>query len=218
MTTFSEMERPRSPGNLREFVVRVIEDVRADQVERRCGLLKKGPYKKFLEELVPLSHFGVWAYPDDHKIRWIYGNQGYDALVYNKTGDEVDRIEITSPHDGAKRAADSKQIVEKGRTRTQIGYPGDAFYDLAPRVLAGSRKKAEKDYSDCTLVVAIVTDPPFQTPENVAHHEEQTKILIRKMEQIWFKAKRGFLLSHPGIGDDYGLPPQISPLFNAAHE
>jgi hypothetical protein len=50
---------------------------------------------------MPLGSFSVWAYPENYKIKPILGNQGYDALVYNDKGQEVDRVEITRPHDGA---------------------------------------------------------------------------------------------------------------------
>jgi hypothetical protein len=47
----SEFEQRRSPSALREFVKRLKETVRADEAERLLGILKKGSYKEFLDEL-----------------------------------------------------------------------------------------------------------------------------------------------------------------------
>ena len=215
------MELPRSPSGLRKFVVQIMEKVQSDRVERHRGILKKGLYKQFLEELVPLSHFSVWAYPDSCKIQWVSGNQGYDALVFSETGDEVDRVEITWPHDGTEEAVDSRLIVERGRGRVRTGHPGDDFDALIPYVLAGCRKKAEKDYSDCTLVVVINPDPPFQTAKTKADYEVRTEMLVSEMEQVRFNAKRVFLLFLPWevVGhDSYEIPARIPRLFNAAGE
>ena len=55
MITSSEVEQPRSPSGLREFMIRLKEAVQADESERHRGIQKKGLYKQFLDELVPLS-------------------------------------------------------------------------------------------------------------------------------------------------------------------
>jgi hypothetical protein len=53
----SELEQRRTPAELREFVERIKDTVCADKAERHCGILKKGIYKEFIDELVPLSWF-----------------------------------------------------------------------------------------------------------------------------------------------------------------
>lgn len=195
MITSSEMEQRRSPAALREFVIRFKEMVRADEFERHRGIQKKGLYKQFLDEIVPLSCFAVLAYPESHEVQMILGNQRYDALVFSESGAEVDRVEITAPHDGAAAAMDAKQVVSLGYGQIHCGSPGSDFAALFPHVLASCRKKARKDYSDCTLVVAIEPMVPFASFK--VKYEKQMEALASEISQIEFKAKRVFLLILP---------------------
>ena len=200
MVTVSELEHRRSPGELREFVDFVNKSVRADESERHRGILKRGLYKEFLDEIVPLSHFCELAYPESYKIQWVHGNQGYDALVFNEAGQEVDRVEITTPHDGSAKAQDAQRIVTRGHGKFDIGTPGDLFVPLLPHVLSVCRKKALKDYSDCTLVIAIKPLSPYQSFDS--DYEKTLKTLVGEMAQIPLRAKRIFLLcSSDGLPD-----------------
>ncbi|MBI2888125.1 MAG: hypothetical protein HYY02_13105 [Chloroflexi bacterium] len=176
MVTASEMEQQRSPGTLRTFVDGLIESVRADDSERHRDILKEGRYKVVLEELVPLSRFSVLAYPESYKIQLVLGNQGYDALVFNETGQEVDRVEITTPHDGVAKAQNAKLVVTRGYGKVHVGTPGDDFDALLPHVLSTRRNKAQKDYSDCTLVIAIAPLPPFPSFESQYEKQIETRL------------------------------------------
>lgn len=195
MITPSEMEQRRSPRGLREFVVRFKDAVQADEPERHRGIQKKGLYKEFLDELVPLSCFAVCAYPETYEVELVLGNQQYDAVVFSETGEEVDRIQITTPHDGTAAAIDAKRVVGQGYGQIHVGNPGEDFDALFPHVLATCRRKAQNDYSDCTLVVAIAPMLPFQSFG--ARYEEQIEALVSEMKKIEFKAKRVFLLVLP---------------------
>lgn len=195
MITPSEIELPRSPSALRNFVIQFREDVESNDSERHRGILKKGLYKQFLDEIVPLSLFVIKEYPEDFKVQPILGNQGYDALVFDGSGKEVDRIEITTPQDGAEKAIDARKVVNQGYGKMYMGKPGHDFEALFPHVLATCQRKAQKDYGDCTLVVAISPNPPSQSFE--ALYEDQIAALVCQMAQINFKAKRVFLLVNP---------------------
>lgn len=195
MVTASEMEHRRSPGALRTFVDGLKESVRADDSERHRGILKVGRYKVFLDEIVPLSCFSVLKYPESYKVKPVLGNQGYDALVFNETCQEVDRVEITTPHDGRAKKQDAKLVVTRGYGEVHVGRPGDDFDALSQHVLSTCRKKAQKDYSDCTLVVAMAPLPPFTSFES--QYKKQIETLAGEMVQIAFQAKRVFLLILP---------------------
>lgn len=159
--------------------------------------MKKGLYKEFLDEIVPLSLFASKMYPENYEIQPVLGNQGYDVLVFNDMGNEVDRIEMTSPHDGAAAAKDARLLVERGHGEIHIGDHDDTLKDfygpLFPWVLAACRKKAEKDYYDCTLVVAVEPIWPDAGNEK-AQYEKQIDNLVSEMAKIKFKAKRVLLL------------------------
>jgi hypothetical protein len=77
-----------------------------------------------------------------------------------------------------------------------MGKAGDNFDALFTHVLDTCRRKAMKDYSDCTLVVAIEPAPPF--PEFEAHYEAQIAALATEIGLIKFNAKRVILIVLPG--------------------
>jgi hypothetical protein len=189
MIESADIEKPRSPKELREFVNKVKKQTEANMQEFKLGIQKKGIYKEFVDEIMPLSSFAVLAYPENYEIRPILGNQGYDALVYNEIGQEVDRVEITRPHDGADRAKDGRLIANGGRGQMKVGNPGDHFELLFSHVLSVCSSKAEKDYSDCTLVICIA--PPFESFKE--QYENQIATLVGKIAKFKFRAKRVYL-------------------------
>ncbi len=193
--TPSTLKKRRSPQALRNFVIEIKDSVRANYEELRLGIQKRGLYKEFLEEIVPLSLFAPLIYPESHEIQPVLGNQGYDALVFDEMGKEIDRIEMTIPHDGNAAVKDVKLIVDRGYGQFKVGNPGDDLNAIFPYVLDNCRKKAIKDYYDCTLVVAIEPMPPFKSFES--QYEKQIKVLVSEMTKIIFKAKRVFLFALP---------------------
>jgi len=191
----ADFQKLRSPSALRLFVEQEREKVCADPEDLKRGLLKKGLHKEFLDELVSISWFAVLAYPESYQINPVLGNQAYDAVVYDDLGNEVDRIEMTHPHDGAAEAEDAKLVVEKHIGKVKIGIPGDDFYALTPFVLETCRKKSKKDYSKCSLVIAIEPMKPFGGFED--SYEERVHELLGQIASIHFKARRVFLLVLP---------------------
>ncbi len=195
MIQSSEFERRRSPRQLREFVEGLKETVRSDDVERHLGILKRGLYKQFLEELVPLSCFAVLVYPDNYGVQAVLGNQGYDALVFDEVGREVDRVELTAPHDGRAAAQNDALVVGRGFGKVTVGNPGDDFDARVKHVLTTCRNKAQKDYGDSTLVVTIEPLSPFAGFED--RYDRQVASLVDQMSKIDFNSKRTFLLILP---------------------
>jgi hypothetical protein len=193
--TAADIQQPRSPRALRRFVLDHTEAVRADLQERRLGLLRKGLYKQFLDEIVPLSCFAVLAYQEDVLVQPILGNQGYDADVLDGLGHKIDRVEVTAPRDGAREATDARRVAKHGVGAVRIEDPGDDFEVLFEHVLRTCRSKARKDYSDCTLAIAIEPMPPF--PGFEGRFDEQLRRLVADMRKITFMARRVFLLVLP---------------------
>ena len=103
--TRDDLEMPRTPLELRAFVELVRERVHHNPVEFESGMTKKGYYKEFLDEVVPLCNFAEVAYPPEYRVQPVLGNQGYDALVFDNQGAEEDKVEFTKPYDGAAAAA-----------------------------------------------------------------------------------------------------------------
>ncbi|GAI95994.1 unnamed protein product, partial [marine sediment metagenome] len=96
------------PNELRQFVT--AEKFKANKCikERHRGMRKKGIYKVFVDEIIPLSLFCIKIYPDNYKISPKLGNQGYDAIVKDDNGKIFEYLELTAPHDGRKAANEVK--------------------------------------------------------------------------------------------------------------
>lgn len=195
MITAEEIQQLRSPSVLRKFVDHVFASVRSDTSEWKLGMQKKGWYKEFIDEIAPLSRFAVLEYPDTYLIEPVLGNQGFDARVFNETGTEVDKVEMTRPHNGNWRAADARLVVSRGFSKIRVQDPGDDFDALVPVIVDTCKSKARKDYEDCTLVIAISPQPPLAHFD--ARFEQQVQNLTDNLRKIAFKAKRVFLLILP---------------------
>lgn len=191
----SDLQKPRSPSALREYVQALKDAVQRDPRELKRGLLKAGRYKQFLDELVPLSCFAVLAYPEDWTVRLFLGNQPYDAVAYDAAGEEVDRIELTVPQDGRAEAQDRRLVASRGFGGVAIRHAGDDLAALLPLVLRTCKAKARKDYSDCTLVVAVESLTPFGGSDPT--YADLVGRLVGEMRAIQFQAKRVYLLLMP---------------------
>ena len=190
-----DIETERSISEFRSFVTALKSKVSNCKEERYKGVLKKGLYKEFLDEIAPLSLFCIKHYPDNHRITPIIGNQGYDAVVRDIYGNIVDYLEITSPCDGFKEAKNSKLVVEKGIGEIKIYDLGDPFKDLFPFIINSCKRKATKDYSNCCLIINIDFTPPFEKEIPIC------RSLIIKLEEeihkIKFRAKKVYLFIAP---------------------
>lgn len=195
MLSSEDFQSLRTVGELRAFVLRLKGEVTADDGERSQGILKKGLYKEFIDELLPLGFYASLIYPENYLVRPVLGNQGFDAIIYDENGQECDRVEITSPHDGQASAKDARLLVSRGYGAVVGGTPGDDFDALFDCVLSVCQDKALKDYNDCSLVVSIAPMQPFPGFETI--HEQQIRSLVLKIAGISFKAKRVFLLVLP---------------------
>src|SRR5680860_886052 len=158
----SEFEQRRSPSALREFVHARSEAIRANPDARELGTLKKGAYKKYVEELVPLSCFAVLAYPDSYEVQLVLGNQGFDARVFDEVGREVDRVEITTPHDGPAASQDPALVVEKGFGKVSVTTPRDAPLGRDPSDHTPRARQAQEH----SLLKPRERKSPRRSPEN----------------------------------------------------
>ncbi len=191
-----EIQKPRSPRELREYVKNVEAAWKAaDKNERDCGRLKKGLYRKFIIEIRPLGWVADLLYPETYKIKPNLGFEGYDATVLGETGTVYEHIEIGFPHDGQEVHQDAMHLVETGNGRVDGCKPANVFDALLPFVEATCKKKARKDYSGCTIVICISAFQPMAGFEN--EYEKQLKKMIGCLSGIKFKAKRVFLFLLP---------------------
>lgn len=197
MITKEVIETERTPSELRQFVITVKSKINNCEQERHRGMLKEGIYKVFLNEIIPLSLFCMKIYPDNYKIFPKLGNQGYDAIVKDENGKIFECLEITTPHDGFKAANDAKLTVERGygNTFSRDYNSGSDLKDMFSIIMEVCKKKAKKDYNDCSLVIVIDFSPPFE--EEKTKYVQLVKELEKKILKMKFNAKKIYLLIIP---------------------
>lgn len=187
-----DIEIERTPNELRQFVITIKSKVNNCKQERHRGMLKKGIYKVFVDEIIPLSLFCIKIYPDNYKISPKLGNQGYDAIVKDENGKIFEHLELTAPHDGRKAANEAKLAVERGYGNPLVYSPGSDLKDMFSIIMETFEKKLKKEYSDCSLVIVIDFSPPFEEGKTIYVQllkELEEKILkkIFTVKKIYFK-------------------------------
>lgn len=192
----ADLEIPRTATDLRAFVESVRATVHANRTEFESSMAKRGYYKELLDEVEPLCNFAEAAYPPDHRVQPVLGNQGYDALVFDSQGNEVDKVEFAKPYDGAAAASNARQVSARGYSDMQICDHTDVLKDLVPFFEDTIKAKSLKDYGGVTLVFTLAAPPALRGVEasfewQVAHIKS---IIVAKK----FKAKRVLLYVPPG--------------------
>ena len=197
MITKEDIETERTPKELRQFVTTKKFKVNKCIKERHRGMLKKGLYKVFVDEIIPLSLFCLKIYQNNYKILPKLVNQGYDAIVKDENGKIFEHLEITTPHDGFKAANDAKLTVERGygNTFSRDYNSGSDLKDMFSIIMRICKKKAKKDYNDCSLVIVIDFSPPFE--EEKTKYVQLVKELEKKILKMKFNAKKIYLLIIP---------------------
>jgi len=193
MITKEMIQKVRSPKELRKFVTEFIKDKNKIREERHKGILKKGFYKELIDELVPLSIFCEMKYDEDVVVNLIVGSQPYDAEIKKKDDDIlIDRIEITTPCDGATNAEEARKVVNIGFGFFQSGKPGEEVEELIPFIKKTCEQKAIKDYSDCIFLISISYIPPFDEFKEI--YDEKIEKVIKVIKEFTFRAKKVYLL------------------------
>ena len=190
MITKEDIETERTPKELRQFVTTVKSKIENCEQERHRGILKKGIYKVFVDEIIPLSLFCIKIYPDNYKISPKLGNQGYDAIVKDENGKIFEYLELTAPHDGRKAANDAKLTVERGYGELFIRdyNSGSDLKDMFLIIMDVCEKKLKKDYSNCSLVIVIDFYPPLEGEKTI--YVQLLKELKKKILKKIFTVKK----------------------------
>lgn len=93
MLTKEIIEKPRTPSALCDFISSVKAEVERNASERPAAHLKRGLYKQFVDELIPLSVFCKEHYRDDVRVQLLCGSQPFDAVVKDINGREIEKME-----------------------------------------------------------------------------------------------------------------------------
>jgi hypothetical protein len=192
MITKEDIEKPRSPRGLRQFVTSRKRKIGTITAERHKAMRRKGLYNVFIKEIVPLSVFALKAYPNSHRVQPVLGNQGYDAIIKDMEGKIVDFVELTFPDDWKAEAVDANLTISRGYGKCDVFNPGDDIDRLFKFIQHVCLKKAGIDYSDCTLVIVINFLPAPKQFRKL--YSQKIQQLLTNVESTSFTAKRVCLL------------------------
>lgn len=140
----------RTPRGLARYVSETYDYIAANDKLKADARLRKEPYKSFIEELMPFSHFCTWKYGDRNDVlcALVSGTLGGDATIIDKNTRSKHSVEITWPIDGRKIVQEGRQLNERGSTDFNVwDYNNTSQYQAAiDRTLTIAKKKAVRDY------------------------------------------------------------------------
>ena len=162
MISDDDLYAKRTIRQLSEYIQNVKTAVNKDKNEKAKANLKKGNYKKFLEELIPLLIYGKEKYGIDSSnyFQLIKGNQAYDAIISDKYS-EIEIVEITFPIDGKEENIDAKVLNNRGYGKIRLL---DDFgqNEVKRRILEKAKDKSLKNYIGKTLIIILDPYPFFE--------------------------------------------------------
>jgi hypothetical protein len=198
IVTKENIQCSRTARELREFLDHTFDAVRQDKSARENARSRKGLYKRLIEELWPLSLYFEKKYGgSDCRLKLQIGNQGFDALVLDEQGAEIERIEVSWPIDGHKHAETVRLLNERGHGPFEIYKdPCEKLRELFQRTLEGAKKKAVRDYKTVkgrSSLVLVVDPIPYYHPEIYEHRMEVDK-LVTELSTINYQVDDVILL------------------------
>ena len=195
LLTEEDAQRQRTPSELHQFALQLRTAVRKDAVEFEAGMKRRGLYKKFLDEIEPLSEFALLDIREDCYVAPVLGHQGPDAVVNSGDGQVIDKIELAKPFDGAAAAKESRKVLCVGHGALSFNDPGHEADVLLPILERTARSKAIKDYSDATLVFILPPLPHYASYED--QYNAQLQRLRDAISKHRFRAKRVLMFVPP---------------------
>jgi hypothetical protein len=199
MLSIEALQKPRNPNELWLYVRHVFEDTRANRDLVKVARLRKGLFRRFAQELYPLSIFCKWKYPDaDVLCQLVLGNQGYDAEVHHPLANRTERIEITWPADGQKEYQDALLVNERGIGLVEVGDFEEERQETVERILRIAKEKSLKDYShpEGSSLLILVDVYPYFFVEN-KDHRKQLSSLIKDLRKIDFRVGSVYVILMP---------------------
>lgn len=197
--TKENLQRPRTAKELREFLDQTFEAIRQDKNARNSARARKGLYKPLIEELWPLSWYFENKYRDhpDYRLKLQLGNQGFDAIVLDEQGEEIERMEATWPIDGHKHAETVRLLNEKGHAPSEVyNDPLVKLREVFEHTLRGAKKKAIRDYKMIkghSSLVLVVDPVPYYHPE-ISEHRSEVERFVTDLSAIEYQVDEVVLL------------------------
>jgi len=192
---FEKIEMPMSPQEMQDYVYQIFDAVQKSKELLDAARLKKGLFKKFLEEFYPLFCYSQSKYCESNcKMNIVLGNQGYDAVLLNSDNTSI-FFEITSFIDGKKDYKNAEKINKEGVS--YINYISEGVHNKYKNlILKNLEKKSLKDYNNVNLILVVDTTLYFEVID-----EDSTDFineLIDYIKNMSFSFNEIFLLHDVG--------------------
>ena len=140
----------RTPTDLQQYRKDIHAQLEANSEWRKAARAKSGIFKRYVEELIPFSHFCSWKYADraDVWCRLVDGTVGGDCIVVEGEPPQEHCVEITWPIDGKWDARQRQLVNETGCSEVEVWDIDDVTLQSAAvkRVIQAAKKKARRDY------------------------------------------------------------------------
>jgi hypothetical protein len=140
----------RTPTDLACYVREAYDHIDQNRELKCTARLRKGPYKTFLEELIPFSRFCTWKYGvrDDVLCALDQGKPWRDAFVFDSKARSEHSVEITCPINGQQLLEEARQLNERGITDVKTWLRNDisgqqSAIDLTLKI---ANKKKHRNY------------------------------------------------------------------------
>lgn len=199
MLSVEELQKLRSPNDLWLYVRSVFKETRANRDLVKVARLRNGLFRRFAQELYPLSIFCKWKYSDINVLcQLVLGNQGYDAKIYHPSTDRTEHIEITWPTDGKKEHQDALLLNERGIGSVEVGDFAEERQKTIEQILRLANKKSLKDYShpEGSSLLILIDIYPYFYLEN-REHRKQLSSLINELKKIDFRVDSVYVILMP---------------------
>lgn len=192
---FQDLDKPRIPHEMHEYFYYVFNAVQNNKEIMAYSRLKKGGFKKFLEEFYPLYCYSQSRYCDgESKLNIILGNQGYDAVSINLDGSET-FFEITSFVEGEKQYKNAVELNTEGIT--SLNYLSDiVIEEYRQGIIKNLEKKGLKDYTGINLILVVDTSLHFEVLDE--NSDCFIKMIISMINQVNFSFQDIYLLHEVG--------------------
>jgi hypothetical protein len=186
----------------KEWTINEFEDLlQIMKVERRNDRelfsdlqLKKGNYKKYREELIPLYQYVKHKYNDKYLTFSLEKeNSSFDATI-RINNLVVEQIEFTFPRDGKEENDDAELLLQQRFGQIRSWGDEETKKEIL-RIIDIAKKKAKKDYSGKTLLILINPFPLWEfDDEDDVELFQKTVALISSFS---FTAKEVFFFILP---------------------
>jgi len=187
---------PRTPAELTRYVREAYDCIAHDGEMKKRARLGKEPYKRFLEELLPFSHFCAWKYDGRQDVLCSLTEErrdqkdGIDGIVKDITTSKEHCVQISWPRNGQHEKKQSQQLNERGLTDLEIwDYKDVSRQERAVEMmLTKAREKATHHYSSSggSTIIFLFDHSLFW--DSNPQHVSILKSLSQKLTTMNFKA------------------------------